>query len=397
MDLYYWKKAIKENKKFFIQFGGQGNSFLKELQILYERSDLKAFFDVAFDAIEYCLNREDIKSEFDLFYPSGFPLKMWLTKEIVPDQKTLSICTVTFPANQITQLANLYVFIKNGYDPDDFLNFVHSTTGHSGGLQAAVIFSLGRKGKDLLEIIYKFIIWYTIAGYHAQKAYGFPHLEKKIIELSSEMDKDNPYPMAAVSNIDYNELLEKIELFHLKYPDVKQFPLKISLVNSSTNFVITGHAKDLVLFRREFYEEFLRNKVAWNYIPVSIPFHRYDTMKEKIYDFYNDPACKDLIISGKDLKIPVISFTDGENLQNIKNIPVYLADIMMNQVLYWDRAIHPLFDKNSNIGFIFDFGPGKITTILTKIHLKEKVPDKNIEMISAVGRAGLNLILKREN
>jgi len=395
---YLLCKARKENKRFFIQFGGQGNSFLKEMQILYERKELKEFFDVAFDAIQYCLNRDDIKSELHLYYPEGFPLKDWLEKTKLPKEETLSICTITFPGNQITQLGNLYSFIKNGYEPEEFLNYVESATGHSGGLQAAVIFALGKKDSDLLNIIYNFIIWYTVAGYYVQKAYGFREVQQEILEWSMKIDRERPYPMAVVSNIGFSELEDLIYQFNLKYSHLKEFPIKISLVNGKKIFVITGHAQDLALFRKENYEYFINNKYNWNYIPVSAPFHRWDTMKDKIYDFYNDDACKNIKISGNDLKIPVISFTDDAiNLQSIQNISEYLADVMMNQVLYWEKAIYPLFLEDKKIDYVIDFGPGKITTILTKLAIQQSNREKEIEIYSCVGRSGLNSVIRKVN
>ncbi len=384
----------RNNKKFFVQFGGQGNSFLKEMQILYERKELKEFFYTAFEAIGYCLHRDDIQSESKIFYPEGFPLKDWLEKKSFPDESYLSICTITFPGNQITQLATLYLFLQSGYDPDEFLNYVHSATGHSGGLQAAVIFALGKKGKDLLEIIYKFIIWYTVAGYYSQKAYGFHKVPDHLLEWSLAHDRQKPFPMAVVTNLMYEELCSFIEKFHQNHPETLEFPLKISLINGKTIFVVTGHAKDLVLFRKEFYSLFIEKKVQWSYVPVSIPFHRYDTMKEKIFDFYSDPACKYLNIKGSDLKIPVISFTDSSNLQTVENLGVYLADVMMNQVLYWEKSIYPVLQENTVIDYVLDFGPGKITTILTKGFLENSNHSKKISVISFVGRSGISQILK---
>lgn len=393
-DLIY--KARREKKKFFIQFGGQGNSFLKEMQILYERQDLKDFFNVAIDAVNHCMQREDIKEEIHLYYPNGFPLRNWLEKKDHPKENDLSICTITFPGNQITQLGNLFALTINGYDPDVFLEYVDSTTGHSGGLQASVIFALGKKQNELLEIIYKFIIWYTIAGYYVQKAYGFKKVPDDLLEWSSKIDKDKPYPMAVISNISLHRLEELINQFNSKYEELKEFPLKISLINGSNIFVITGHAKDLVLFRKEYLNEFETYEYQWNYIPVSAPFHRWDTMKESINNFYNDIACRSLNITGKDLKVPVISFTkEGENLQNIENIPVYLADVMMNHILYWENAIKPLFEENKNIKYVVDLGPGKITTILTKLALQNHNKKEEIEIYSCVGRAGLNQVLKK--
>ncbi|MCS7205119.1 MAG: hypothetical protein NZ853_05435 [Leptospiraceae bacterium] len=388
-------EAKLNDKKFFIQFGGQGNSFLKEMQILYEREDLKEFFYVAFEAIDYCMNHDQLKDEVEIYFPERFPLKSWLEKHKKPKDEYLSICPITFPGNQITQLANLYAFIKNGFDPDEFLPHVLAATGHSGGLQAAVIFALGKKGKDLLEIIFDFIVWYTMAGYYSQKAYGFQKVSNELKEWSLKVDRDIPYPMAVVSNITFNELENYIEEFHRKYPEVLEFPIKISLINAKTIFVITGHAKDLVLFRKSYLDEFHRKHIQWSYVPVSIPFHRWDTMKEKIYDFYNDEVCKKIKITGKDLKVPVISFTDdGVNLQEIENLSVYLADAMMNQILYWDKAVAPVLNKEKPVDYIIDFGPGKITSILTKYHLEEH-QITHTKIYSCVGRSGLNQVLKK--
>ncbi len=65
---------------------------------------------------------------------------------------------------------------------------------------------------------------------------------------------------------------------------------------------------------------------------------------------------------------------------------------MMNQVLNWEKAIYPLLDKNTKIDYVIDFGPGKITTILTKIALQNI--NKKIEIYSCVGRSGLNQVIK---
>ncbi len=378
--------------RFFVQFGGQGNSFLKEMQILYERPELSSFFDVCFEAIDHCLRREDIREVADQFYPRGFPLKQWLEKTIRPDDEDLYLCTITFAGNQITQLGSYIAAVAGGYRPEVFYPYISSGTGHSGGLQASVFSALGLEGQDMLEAVYRFIVWYTIAGFHAQRAYGFHDVPADVMERIFEVEREAPRPMAVVTGPTTEELQEYVDAFNRSGP-YESFPVRISLVNTDNINVVTGHAADLARFRLQYLSLFGERKYSWNFVNVSIPFHRPDTMGEAIHGFFADEACRSFPYRGSDLQYPIYSFYDGRDLREMDRLGEFLADVMMSMPLYWDQALRGLLD-DPTITHVLDFGPGKVTTILTRTILEQQ--GRKAELLSAVGRAGLRRILERQ-
>jgi malonyl CoA-acyl carrier protein transacylase len=382
--------ARSGKNRFFIQFGGQGNSFLKEMQILYERPELSEFFDVCFEAIEHCLNRPDVREELDRFYPRGFPLKQWLEKTVRPHDDDLYLCTITFAGNQITQLGSYVAAVMGGYTPDAFYPYVSSGTGHSGGLQAAVFSALGLEGRDLLDAAYRFVVWYTIAGFHSQRAYGFPAVPDDVLESILAVEREPPRPMSVVTGPTTEELQEYVDSFNASGP-YEPFPVRISLINTDRINVITGHAADLARLRLRFLSLFEERKYSWNFVNVSIPFHRPDTMGPAIQGFFADEACRNFPYRGSDLKFPVYSFYDGRDLREMDRLGEFLADVMMSMPLYWNRSLRGLLDDPA-ITHVLDFGPGKVTTILTRTILEEC--GRSVELLSAVGRAGLRKILE---
>jgi malonyl CoA-acyl carrier protein transacylase len=155
--------------------------------------------------------------------------------------------------------------------------------------------------------------------------------------------------------------------------------------------VITGHAADLARFRLRFLSLFEERKYSWNFVNVSIPFHRPDTMGPAIHGFFADEACRNFPYRGSDLKFPVYSFYDGRDLREMDRLGEFLADVMMSMPLYWNRSLRGLLDDPA-ITHVLDFGPGKVTTILTRTILEEC--GRSVELLSAVGRAGLRKILE---
>lgn len=384
------EKAKSGEARFYVQFGGQGNSFLKEMQILYERPELREFFDVCFQAIHDCLARPDIREDFALYYPRGLPLKEWLEKTTRPHDEDLYLCTITFAGNQITQLASYVACVLGGYTPAAFYPYVSSGTGHSGGLQASVFSALGLEGKALLDAVYTFIVWYTIAGFHSQRAYGFPVVPPDVLEEIVKLEREPPRPMAVSAGPSTEELQALIDEFNRSGP-YESFPVEISLINTRHINVLTGHSGDLGRFRLKYLSLFEEKGYTWNFVNVSIPFHRPDSMGPKIQGFFDDPACKAFPFAGRDLKYPIHSFYDGTDLRTMGWLGEYLADVMMSMPLYWEKSLRGLLE-DPTITHILDFGPGKVTTILTKTILEER--GRSAEIHSAVGRAGIRKMLE---
>lgn len=362
------KQARKNEVKFFLQFGGQGTSYLRQMKDLYVKwPQMKDYFHTAFEAIAKMMTRPDIQETRHIFFPYGFHLEKWIMGENVPPFEYLTSAPVSFPCNQITQLAYYYLLDKEGLDMQEVLAHTSATTGHSQGLQAAVAIALGRYKDDFLDILWRFVQWFGVAGFLLQRAYGIAEIDDDILNRSYALDNQAPSSMCVVAGMNYDQLNELVEKFNNTH-DVA--PLTISLHNGPELFVLCGHGDDMFQFREYYYSLWAENNWAWNYLDVSAPFHRDDFFAYALPQLINDDISKLFPFTGKDLVVPVISFYDGQNLQEKEDLNLILTETMAFKPLYWEKAIHPLFE-DKDITHVLDFGPGKISSMLTKNLLGE--------------------------
>ena len=382
------KKAQNGDARFFIQFGGQGNSFLSEARVLYKNyPSLKKYFEVAIQAVNDFMQRDDVKEVEHIIYTNGFDIGDWLTADEPPPAEYLVPSPVSFPGNQITQLATWHFFTQSGYPISEILKYTVGTTGHSQGLQAAVAISLGKEENDFYEMLYDFVYWFAVAGFYTQKIYGVRPVSEPTKNLAYTFDNEMPTPMAVVMGLSENALQELIHAFNKTIPE--SMGIDLSLVNTDQVLVITGHIDDVVHFRKAYHSLFTENKYTWNYVPVSAPFHRREPFEVGIQNFFADKTSLDFKYKGSDLKLPVYSFHDGSNLQEAGPLSEIMASTMVMSHLNWRLALSRLTSDES-ITHVIDFGPGKISAMLTRGLFRS---NNRFEIISAVGKAGMNKLL----
>lgn len=89
-------QELKSNqKKIFLQFGGQGAPYLKEVSKLYEEPELKEYFSTVFSALK---ELESIFHQNDSRYSNGFDLSSWITNpESAPSEDYLIREAYPFP------------------------------------------------------------------------------------------------------------------------------------------------------------------------------------------------------------------------------------------------------------------------------------------------------------
>ena len=143
-----------ENKKLFLQFGGQGSPWIKELSKLYQEPSLKEFFEITFSTID----KEVKRANHPNFFDQGFNLKAWLENpESAPSEDYLCRATISVPTIMATQVAN-YLFLSNkGYSADRLISLTAGSSGHSQGIIAACLIALGKSGADFLKAYSDFL------------------------------------------------------------------------------------------------------------------------------------------------------------------------------------------------------------------------------------------------
>ncbi|MCE9501021.1 MAG: hypothetical protein K8R21_11080 [Leptospira sp.] len=205
-------KLLAETKnsgnKFFLQFGGQGSPYLKEMGKLYEEPLLKEFFQVAFDTIgaeEKRLGRTNLISQ-------GLDIKSWLANpDSAPTEDYLCRGSVSVGMIFITQMANYHLLTLKGFAVPELMAASAGTTGHSQGIVSATLAALGKDGKDFYTTFAEFLTFIFYLGYRAQEQFPYFELEKSVMDGNTEIGDKNPAPMVACIGYQKDELEKRID------------------------------------------------------------------------------------------------------------------------------------------------------------------------------------------
>ncbi len=372
----FLREAEEEDSRFFVQFGGQGGYFLSELERLTSTQNcMGSFIDASCDAIRDLFERPDVRDERSRVYPHWFHLRDWLRGRNIPPEEAMSGCQISFAGILITQLAHLWVLQHHGFSPDEWARFARASTGHSQGIAAAVAFGLQRQGHDFLQVTYDFVYWLAFAGFYVAANYKPPQVSDTAVKC----------PMTAIFGLRLEELSEVVNNFNTSKG---LHLLDISLQNGEKSIIVTGHPGDMLEFRKSHREEFVKRGLLWTEVAVTAPFHNERLLREITENIIQDKAVSGLSYHGSDLRIPVITFTDGSNLQTRGTIPAYLTEIMLTKPLNWLTALRPLIEDDS-ITHVIDFGPGQTSASFTKA----AAGSREFTILNAASRAGLARLL----
>jgi malonyl CoA-acyl carrier protein transacylase len=355
-----------EKKKCFLQFGGQGSPWLKELSKLYQEPVLKDFFEVNFAIINKEVARAENKSLFD----QGFDLKSWLENpESAPSDDYLCRASISVPTIFATQIGNYLLLSSKGYTPSRMNPLVAGSSGHSQGIIAAALVALGKEGKDFLDAYSNFLSFEFWMGYRGQEAYPSFAVSQELIDKNLANGDKNPSPMVAVIGYNKEELEERVNKYNKDNNLTEKTSIYISLYNTPDSMILSTIPESLLGFRTQYKAEMDERKAKFVYLKTTAPFHcpfmtsTWPTFKEKDYDYlaFN--------YKGSDLKYPVYGIFDGKNLQEVDDLKERLFKTVLIEPLYWDKAISVLWNDNS-ISTIIDYGPSTVSQKLTGGHLK---------------------------
>jgi malonyl CoA-acyl carrier protein transacylase len=376
-----------ENKKLFLQFGGQGSPWIKELSKLYQEPSLKEFFEITFSTID----KEVKRANHPNFFDQGFNLKAWLENpESAPSEDYLCRATISVPTIMATQVAN-YLFLSNkGYSADRLISLTAGSSGHSQGIIAACLIALGKSGADFLKAYSDFLSFEFWMGFRGQEAYPSFEVSQELVDKNLVNGDKNPSPMVAVIGYNKEELEERVNKYNKENNLNEKTSVYISLYNTPDSMILSTTPESLLGFRTKFKSEMDEKKAKFVYLKTTAPFHcpfmnsTWAPFKEKDYDYlaFN--------YKGSDLKIPVYGIYDGKNLQEVADLKERLFKTVLIEPLYWDKAIAPLWNDPS-ISTILDFGPSTVSQKLSGGHLKAKEIEK--QSLSASNPKELKVLL----
>ncbi len=351
--------AAAGNARFFLQFGGQGAPYLKELQTLYKEEKMRRFFEIALSAVSDALKRAGNTPAL----PFAVELKKWLEDETTaPSDDQLAIAGVSLGLIQATQLAHYEYLHQMGFDRQEMLKYTIAASGHSQGLITASFAALSLSGSDYETAIAKYIQYLFLMGVRAQETFTATFASDIEKATSEALGAKNPAPMVAVLGEEHPYVEGLVKVFNAhQSADKKIF---VSLYNTPSNRIISGARSSLIAFHEQNKTAFEAKGIKYVYLRASCPFH-CELMAPIKPRFAPDIEAIGFNYTGADLKFPVYSFADGSNLQNEGALGMRMCDDLMVQPLYWDKSMKPVAD-NMAITHILDFGPGKTSQRLSQ-------------------------------
>ena len=370
MTAKFLQESKQNGKKFFLQFGGQGSPYLKEISKLYkEEPSLKDFFGVSFDTLNK-IESEVTKS--DPLISEGLDLKSWIENpDSAPSEDYQIRGSVSVSMIFITQVANYALLVSKGYDTSELLSNTAGVTGHSQGIVAAALIAVGKSGSEFLKTYSDFLRFIFFLGYRAQEMYPNFTVEESILQGNTEIGDKNPAPMVAVIGYSKEELEQRVSQANSDLGFQGQDRLNISLYNTPDSMIISAKPSSLLAFRKKFKAEMDEKKAKFVYLKTTAPFHS-PFMNGSWEKFQTDLASKvSFNYTSADLKVPLYSIFDGRKISSSESLAEALFTEVVIKPLYWDKAIGALFTDKS-IGTIIDFGPSVVTSKLTGGQLTAK-------------------------
>jgi len=347
--------ADEGKAKFFLQFGGQGAPYFKELQKLYAEASMKPFFEIAISAIESAVKMV----EGTIAHPEKVDFRKWLTDETsAPTDDALAIAGLSLGLIQVTQFAHYEYLHQQGFNRAKMLKATVGASGHSQGLIAASFAGLSLEDKAYDDAVYKYIQYLFLMGVRAQEV--FPQVFATADEnaKSEALGAKSPSPMVAVLGESHATIEGLVNAYNSGSKK-----LFVSLYNTPTNRIISGARSDLIAFHEKNKADLDAKGIKFVYLRTTCPFH-CELMTPILEKFKPDIEKIGFNYKGSDLKIPVYSFWDGKNLQDEATLGLRMCDDLMVKTLYWEKSMLPV-KQNAGITHILDFGPGKTSQRLS--------------------------------
>lgn len=364
-----FRAAEDEEAGLYAIFGGQGNiaEYFDELRDVY--TTYPSFVEKLVEDSAELLQSLSRDPRAEKLYSKGLDVMRWLHhKDTQPDTDYLVSAPVSSPLIGLVQLAHYAVTCKAvGQTPGDIRQKFLGTTGHSQGIITAAVIAAADSWESYEEAARKALTMLFWIGSRSQQAYPRTSLAPSILRDSIDNGEGNPTPMLSVRDLSRSALQEHIDTTNHHLP--KDRHITISLSNSARNFVVTGppislYGLNLRLRKVKAPTGLDQTRIPFTdrksrfvnrFLPITSPFHSIylaEAYKHVIEDL------KEIVISVKELKIPVFNTTTGMDVreEGEDNIVPALVRMILEDPVNWDKAT--VFSKATHI---VDFGPGGIS------------------------------------
>lgn len=354
----------QKQKKLYLEFGGQGAPYLKELSKLFlGNPELGQFFQSTFAVLkkhENLINSSKVFSE-------GFALEKWLEEpDSAPVETYLMRANVSIPAIMVAHSANYLLFNLNGYPLTEMQPLIGGATGHSQGIVAAVMASIALKSGDFYSVYEKFLEYQLLLGLRAQESYLAYEISASENAESVSLGDKNPAPMVAVIGYSADEISRMAEEVNLDLSEKEK--IYLALFNTPESTVISAPVKSLLAFRKKFKTAMDEKKSKFVYLRTTAPFHS-PHMKGCEAPFYKDLEEIHFNYKASDLSFPAYSFFDGRDFRTSNDLGKEMFAEVALKSLFWQKAVANI--TTADAGMIIDFGPSKTIQSLTQSYIAE--------------------------
>nr|AAS90002.1 HexB [Aspergillus flavus] len=359
-------------------FGGQGSNnldVLKGLQELYKRyaPDLDELLDVASNTLSQLASSP---AAIDVHEPWGFDLRQWLTTpEVAPSKEILALSPRSFPLNTLLSLALYCATCRElELDPGQFRSLLHSSTGHSQGILAAVAITQAESWPtfyDACRTVLQISFWIGLEAYLSTPSSA---VSDAMIQDCAEHGEGLLSSMLSVSGLSRSQVERVIEHVNKGLGECNRW-VHLALVNSHEKFVLAGPPQSLWAVclhvrRIKADNDFDQSRILFRnrkpivdilFLPISAPFHTpyLDGVQGRVIE-----ALGSVSVALHSIKIPLYHTGTGSNLQELQPhqlIPTLIRAITVDQ-LNW-----PLVCRGLNATHVLDFGPGQTCSLMQEL------------------------------
>ncbi|KAK7990686.1 fatty acid synthase subunit beta [Apiospora arundinis] len=351
-------------------FGGQGNNkhYFTELRNVYQT--YQPFLADLVEDLDSLLQTLSQDPRISHLYPEGLHVWKWLEEdpESIPPADYLITAPLSFPLIGFLQLATLKaVCMSLDGAPADFPGFFHGLAGHSQGVVVAATVATTETWEDYAAAARNAVTILFWIGARSQQVWRQPGIAEDIATRLEDEGHGKASPMVSISNLEQRQLDSHLSRLNKTLPAANR--AHIALVNSSSNFVVSGPERTLAALisslkaasakdaQSQARVPFSQRKPSptIRFLPITIPCH-CALLDEAVPLIEED--LRDLSIRSSELRIPVNNCHKGSALQSLMgrigggNLVPLLVRMITSEPVFWAET------DFADATHILDFGPG---------------------------------------
>ncbi|KAK7937721.1 uncharacterized protein PG986_014589 [Apiospora aurea] len=355
-------------------FGGQGNNknYFNELRNIYQT--YQPFLNDFISDVDSLLQTLSQDARISYLYPEGLHVKKWLEDpESTPSADYLITAPLSFPLIGLLQLATLKA-ISMSLDgtPADFPGIFQGLAGHSQGVVVAAAVAATETWEGYATAARKAVTILFWIGARGQQAWRQHALAEDLAARLDEEGHGKASPMLSISSLEQRQLDSHLARLNRTLPAANR--AYISLVNSSSNFVVSGpertlaalisslkaaSAKDAQSQARVPYSQ-RKPSPTIRFLPITIPCHC--PLLDEAVPLIDDDL-RSLSIGASELHLPVNNCHKGSALKSLmgrisktrsgnSNLVPLLVRMITSEPVFWAET------DFTAATHILDFGPG---------------------------------------